>query len=116
METLLKSTAAPVTELRSTAQRIQSVDVLRGLIMIIMAIDHVRVYSGMPAGGPEAGIFFTRWITHYCAPGFAFFAGTSAFLYYTKSGSRKDLVRFLVTRGLLPDLLDRNRTRLYFIH
>jgi hypothetical protein len=35
---------------------------------VLMAIDHVRVYSGLPAGGPEPGIFFTRWITHFCAP------------------------------------------------
>jgi uncharacterized membrane protein len=69
--------------------RIQSIDLLRGIIMVVMAIDHVRVYSGMPAGGPTAGIFFTRWITHYCAPGFAFFAGTSAFLYLTKTKRQK---------------------------
>ena len=49
--------------------------------MVLMAIDHVRVYSGLPAGGPTAGIFFTRWITHFCAPAFMFLAGTSAFLY-----------------------------------
>ena len=48
--------------------------------MILMAIDHVRVYSGLPAGGPTPGIF-TRWITHFCAPAFTFPAGTSAFLY-----------------------------------
>ena len=81
--------------------RIQSIDLLRGVIMIIMAIDHVRVYSGMPAGGPTAGIFFTRWITHFCAPGFAFFAGTSAFLYFMKNKSLPDLRKFLITRGLL---------------
>ena len=61
--------------------RLRSIDVLRGLVMVLMAIDHVRVYSGLPAGGPTAGIFFTRWVTHFCAPAFAFFAGTSAFLY-----------------------------------
>ena len=48
--------------------------------MILMAIDHVRVYSGLPAGGPTPGIFFTRWVTHFCAPAFLFLAGTSAFL------------------------------------
>ena len=49
--------------------------------MILMAIDHVRVYSGLPPGGPTPGIFFTRWITHFCAPAFVFLAGTSAFFY-----------------------------------
>jgi uncharacterized membrane protein len=115
METLLKTPHAPVTELKSVAQRIQSVDILRGLIMIIMAIDHVRVYSGMPAGGPEAGIFFTRWITHYCAPGFAFFAGTSAYLYHLKSGSRSDLAKFLITRGLLLVALELTVIRYFWM-
>jgi uncharacterized membrane protein len=58
--------------------RIQSVDYIRGLVMVLMAIDHVRVYSGIPSWSPEPAIFFTRWITHYCAPAFVFFAGTSA--------------------------------------
>ena len=94
--------------------RIQSVDILRGLVMVIMAIDHVRVYSGIPAGGLTYGIFFTRWITHYCAPAFAFFAGTSAFLYYQKSGNRKDLVQFLVTRGLLLVVFELTLVRFFW--
>lgn len=65
--------------------------------MVLMAIDHVRVFSGLPAGGPTAGIFFTRWITHFCAPAFIFLAGTSAFLYGRK---HDDLSRYLLTRGL----------------
>ena len=58
--------------------RIASVDLIRGAVMVLMAIDHVRVYSGLPPGGPTPGIFFTRWITHFCAPAFIFRAGTSA--------------------------------------
>lgn len=85
--------------------RIQSIDLLRGLVMVLMAIDHVRVYSGLPAWGTEAEIFFTRWITHFCAPAFAFFAGTSAFLYGNKV-DRTELVRYLVTRGLLLVILE----------
>lgn len=115
METLLKTSAAPITELRSVAQRIQSVDVLRGIIMVVMAIDHVRVYSGMPAGGPEAGIFFTRWITHYCAPGFALFAGTSAYLYHLKTGSTSDLAKFLITRGALLVVLELTVIRYFWM-
>jgi uncharacterized membrane protein len=76
--------------------RITSIDVIRGVIMVLMAIDHVRVYSGLPAGGPTAGIFFTRWVTHFCAPGFVFLAGTSAFLYGRKY---PDLSRHLLLRG-----------------
>src|SRR5882724_5611591 len=66
------------------AQRIASVDILRGAVMVLMAIDHVRVFSGLPAGGPSPGIFFTRWVTHFCAPAFVFFAGTGAFLHGKK--------------------------------
>jgi len=77
--------------------RIASVDILRGAVMILMAIDHVRVYSGLPAGGPTPGIFFTRWITHFCAPAFIFLAGTSIFFYARK---HTDTSSFLVKRGL----------------
>src|SRR4249920_2022878 len=63
------------------ARRVVSIDIVRGVVMVLMAIDHVRVYSGQPAGGPTPGIFFTRWVTHFCAPWFVFLAGTGAFLY-----------------------------------
>ena len=86
--------------------RIDSIDIIRGVIMVLMAIDHVRVYSGVPAGGPTPGIFFTRWITHFCAPGFVFFAGTAAFLYGQKVGDRPTLSRWLLTRGLLLVVLE----------
>lgn len=81
----------------TSASRITSIDLIRGAVMILMAIDHVRVYSGLPAGGPTPGIFFTRWITHFCAPAFIFLAGTSAFLYGRRHA---DLSRFLLVRGL----------------
>ena len=80
-----------------------SIDIIRGAVMVLMAIDHVRVYSGLPAGGPTAGIFFTRWVTHFCAPAFVFLAGTSAFLYGQRHG---DLPRFLLTRGIWLVLLE----------
>ena len=60
--------------------RIKAVDILRGAIMVLMAIDHVRVYSGLPAGGQEPGIFFTRWILSSGVAGshiFTFTAGKS---------------------------------------
>jgi len=74
---------------------------MRGLVMVLMAIDHVRVYSGVPAGGLSPGVFFTRWVTHFCAPAFVFFAGTSAFLYGRKVGNKRVLARYLVTRGFI---------------
>ena len=91
------TTAAPA------AARMASIDLIRGGVMVLMAIDHVRVYSGLPAGGPTPGIFFTRWITHFCAPAFIFLAGTSAFLYGRRHA---DLSRFLLARGLWLVLLE----------
>jgi uncharacterized membrane protein len=93
-------------------QRVASLDIIRGAVMVLMAIDHVRVYSGVPAGGPTLGIFFTRWITHFCAPAFVFFAGTAAFLRGsqggapTATGDTVSLARYLVTRGLMLVLLE----------
>jgi uncharacterized membrane protein len=94
--------------------RIQSVDILRGAIMVLMAIDHVRVYSGIPAGGPTPGIFFTRWVTHFSAPGFAFLAGTSAFLYSLRLDDNKKLARFLLSRGLLLVFLELTLIRFFW--
>ena len=95
-----------------SAARIQSVDIIRGAVMVLMAIDHVRVYSGIPAGGPDAGVFFTRWITHFCAPAFVFLAGASAFLYGSKLADKGPLVKFLITRGLLLVVLELTVIRL----
>jgi len=85
--------------------RVESVDVLRGLVMVIMALDHVRdffsSYGGNPTDAANAPglIFFTRWITHLCAPTFVFLAGTSIYLQFLRK-PRPQLARFLVTRGL----------------
>jgi uncharacterized membrane protein len=89
-----------------TDRRIHSIDVARGVAMVLMAIDHVRVYAGVPAGGPRPGVFFTRWITNFVAPAFAFFAGTSAYLLGRRLGDRRALARFLVSRGLILVLLE----------
>lgn len=100
-----------VSSARVGTGRITSLDVVRGVVMVLMAIDHVRVYSGVPAGGPTPGIFFTRWVTHFCAPAFVFLAGTGAFLLGDKLGDKRALARFLVTRGLLLVALE-----LTFLH
>jgi len=88
--------------------RVESIDILRGLVMIIMALDHVRDYTntGYMFADPTnlesttPILFFTRWITHFCAPIFVFLAGTSAFLYGSKKKSKNSLSKFLFTRGL----------------
>lgn len=98
----------PVTSTPSSpaTRRIFSIDVARGVAMILMAIDHVRVYAGVPAGGPRPGVFFTRWITNFVAPAFAFLSGTSAYLLGRKLGSTRALSRYLLTRGLILVLLE----------
>jgi uncharacterized membrane protein len=71
-----------------------------------MAIDHVRVFSGVPAGGDEPAVFSTRWVTNFVAPVFVFLAGTGAYLYGRKLGDTRALAKFLATRGLLLVLLE----------
>jgi len=93
--------------------RIQSIDFVRGLVMVLMAIDHVRVYSGLPAGGPEVGIFFTRWVTHFCAPAFVFLSGTSAYLYGQKRSSA-ELGKYLITRGIFLVVLELTVIRFFW--
>ncbi|HEY7409910.1 MAG TPA: heparan-alpha-glucosaminide N-acetyltransferase domain-containing protein [Vicinamibacteria bacterium] len=88
------------------ARRLPSIDAVRGIVMALMAVDHVRVYAGVPAGGPTFGVFFTRWVTHFCAPAFVFLAGTAAFLHGEKLGDRGALGRWLAVRGLLLVVLE----------
>jgi uncharacterized membrane protein len=91
------------TQSPTIAGRVASVDVIRGIVMVLMAIDHVRVFAAVPAGGPSPGIFFTRWITHFCAPAFIFLAGASAYLHGRKN---PDLSKFLLTRGIWLVILE----------
>jgi uncharacterized membrane protein len=101
--------SSPLVVKATSKSRIGSIDLIRGAVMILMAIDHVRVYSGIPAGGPTPGVFFTRWITHFCAPAFIFLAGTSIFLYRRKHA---DVSRYLVIRGFWLILLEFTFLRL----
>lgn len=95
-------------------QRIYSIDLLRGIVMMIMLIDHTRdfVHAGAMQFDPtdlsktSVAIFFTRWITHFCAPIFVFLAGTSIFLQKLNGKSNRELSRFLFTRGLWLIILE----------
>jgi len=107
MATRATATASgSMTNVAPGLARVAAIDVVRGAVMVLMAIDHVRVYSGLPAGGPTAGIFLTRWITHFVAPAFIFLAGASAFLHGRKLPNTGALARFLLTRGLWLVLLE----------
>jgi uncharacterized membrane protein len=89
----------------STRPRLEAVDIVRGVIMIIMALDHTRDYFGIPGQSPTdmatttPALFFTRWITHFCAPVFFLLTGTGSFLSLRKK-SVSELSRFLLSRGL----------------
>lgn len=94
--------------------RVQSVDLLRGLVMVIMLLDHTReffhnaVLSFDPTDLTQTNpiLFFTRWITHFCAPTFVFLAGTGAYLQTIRGKSKPELAKFLLTRGLWLILLE----------
>jgi uncharacterized membrane protein len=87
------------------ATRIESVDVVRGIVIILMALDHTRDFFGDLAADPTAlatttpALFFTRWVTHFCAPAFFLLTGTGACLSLGKM-SKAELARFLVSRGI----------------
>src|SRR3954447_14654917 len=89
----------------SPGPRLDAVDWLRGVVMVVMALDHVRDYFYFdlrtnpenPAIASPA-LFFTRWVTHFCAPTFVLLAGSGAYLYGARGRSRSELAWFLVTR------------------
>lgn len=104
--TFSASYSQPLT-IKKIDTRVQSIDLLRGLVMIIMALDHVRdyfhadafLYNPLELEKTNTLLFFTRWITHFCAPVFVFLAGTSAFLVGNRKG-KKELSAFLLKRGV----------------
>ena len=92
--------------------RLDSVDLLRGIVMVVMALDHTRAFFSNVTFYPLdldktwPALFITRWVTHFCAPVFVFLAGTGAFLSTTRGKTTKELSWFLPTRGLWLVLLE----------
>jgi len=104
-------TTAPLDAVAYTPpkrQRVDSIDLLRGLVMVIMLLDHTRDYFSADAfqfdptdlSKASAALFLTRWITHFCAPTFFFLAGTGAYLRAARGATPAEMSRFLVSRGL----------------
>jgi uncharacterized membrane protein len=103
--------------------RLDAIDLVRGLVMVIMALDHVSDYfnaaffSKPPIGSVDLAqttpaLFVTRWVTHFCAPTFVFLAGTGAFLYGSRGRTKGALSWFLLTRGLWLVILEVTMVRL----
>jgi uncharacterized membrane protein len=112
----MSTLAEPVVPVAAKRARLESVDVVRGVIMILMALDHTRDFFGNSGINPTdpatttIPLFFTRWITHFCAPTFFLLTGTGAFL-AKRRRSTSELSRFLFTRGLWLIFLELTVTR-----
>lgn len=105
-------TSAESPQFTTRVGRLPAIDLLRGLIVVIMTIDHARDFWSATPYRPEdvtqasAVLFLTRWVTHLCAPTFVLLAGLSAYLLYQKNNDKPALSRFLITRGLWLMALD----------
>ncbi|NEX94222.1 heparan-alpha-glucosaminide N-acetyltransferase domain-containing protein [Caulobacter sp. 17J65-9] len=94
--------------------RLNSIDLMRGVVIVLMVLDHVRDYfhyqawlfDPLDVTQTNAGLYVTRWITHFCAPTFLFLSGAAALLHGEKLGSKGALSKFLLTRGLWLILLE----------
>ncbi|ANJ00756.1 hypothetical protein A8O14_06400 [Polynucleobacter wuianus] len=102
----MTSNASPVASFRHnrSRSRLNSIDFVRGFVLVIMVLDHTRDFFNASPQDPSATldpfIFFTRWITHICAPVFMLLTGTAAALYASKVSSTKQVSYFLLSRGL----------------
>jgi uncharacterized membrane protein len=99
--------------------RLEAVDTLRGAVMILMALDHVRDYFSNVEFSPlnltqtTPALFLTRWVTHFCAPVFMLLAGVSAYLWATRQGkSKAELAGYLLVRGVWLIVLELTLIRL----
>jgi uncharacterized membrane protein len=112
----------PSVAIHRRRTRVDAVDLLRGLVMVLMAVDHTRdfVHAAAMNAPPEdlrsttAAIFLTRWITHFCAPAFMFCAGLGVYFQRERGVGRVELSRFLLTRGVWLIVLEVTAVRMGF--
>lgn len=118
VQSISRETTGPLSAVRT---RVDSIDLLRGLVMVIMLLDHTRdfihsdaIYFQDPTDLSTTNplLFFTRWITHFCAPVFVFLAGTGAYMQLARGKSKPELSRFLLTRGIWLIVLEFTVVRL----
>lgn len=111
-ESFLTPTALEREREKGAQARVTSVDIIRGAVMVLMALDHVRDYVTNQRFRPEdlsrasVALFATRWVTHFCAPAFSLLAGVGIGLWMRRGRSAAEASRFLVTRGLWLVFLD----------
>ncbi len=112
MSTQVITAASSFSTSKPASYRLESIDLLRGLLMLLMALDHTRDFFSVPTGDPGdpltswPALFATRWITHLCAPGFIALAGISVYLQRQRGKSAEQMTRMLLTRGVWLILLE----------
>jgi uncharacterized membrane protein len=112
MSTQVVTAASSVSGSKPASYRLESIDLLRGLLMLLMALDHTRDFFSVPTGDPGdpltswPALFATRWIAHLCAPGFIALAGISVYLQRRRGKSAEQMTRMLLTRGAWLILLE----------
>ena len=102
-------------------KRIVSIDILKGIVMVLMSLDHVRwfyhvdarAFNPLDLSQTHTFLFLTRWVTHYCAPVFIFLAGTSVF-FMRQRKSKQEVSHFLWTRGLWLIVLELTLFRFFW--
>jgi uncharacterized membrane protein len=112
MSTQVVTAASSVSASEPASYRLESIDLLRGLLMLLMALDHTRDFFSVPTGDPGdpltswPALFATRWMTHLCAPGFIALTGISVYLQRRRGKSAEQMMRMLLTRGVWLILLE----------